>query len=276
MDPAVAAAVVAAACLHATWQALVKSSGDGVVALAGMNLVSGAAALVALPFVARPTPHAAVVIALSVLLHCGYKVALARLYARTELSVGYPLARGLTPVFAALLAFLFLGEVPGIGTLAGIVSVSLGIALLMARSVSTASFAAATAVALSVAAYSALDAYGVRINGDWLGFTAWLVVVDAAFFIGYAIVVRGNGALAGWRASWRRVLVSGLLGLASFAVFLWALASSQVGAVAALRETSILFAALLGGRMFGERISGARMTSIALVVAGVAAIALLG
>ena len=273
MDAGVAAAVLAAALLHATWQALVKSSGDGVVALAGMNVVSGAAALAVLPFVPLPTPAAWLVIAISVLLHGGYKIALAELYARSELSVGYPLARGLTPIFAALLAFLFLGEVPRTATIAGIAAICAGIALLVARWVSAASLAAAIAVGLSVAAYSALDAYGVRINGDWLGFTAWLVVVDCALFTAYAVAVR-RGALAQWRAAWGRTLASGLLGIASFTVFLWALANAQVGAVAALRETSIVFSAVLGGAMLRERITRARAASIALVAVGSAAIAL--
>lgn len=273
MDAGVAAAVLAAALLHATWQALVKSSGDGVVALAGMNIVAGVAALAVLPFVALPTPAAALVIAVSVLLHGGYKIALAELYSRSELSVGYPLARGLTPVFATLLAFLFLGEAPRVTTIGGIVAICAGIALLVVRWVSAASLAAAIAVGLSVAAYSALDAYGVRINGDWLGFTAWLVVVDCALFTAYAIAVRRGGAFAQWRVAWGRTLVSGLLGIASFTVFLWALANAQVGAVAALRETSILFSAVLGSAMLRERITRARATSIALVALGSAAIA---
>src|SRR4051812_407268 len=201
-----------------------------------MNLVSGTVALAVLPFVPLPTPAAGWVIAISVLLHGGYKIALAELYARTELSVGYPLARGVTPIFATLLALVFLGEVPRIATIAGIIAICAGIAL---RSVSAASLVAATAVGLSVAAYSALDAYGVRINGDWLGFAVWLVVLDSAVFIGYTFVVRRGQALAQWRAACGRTLVSGLLGVVSFTVFLWALANAQVGAIAALRETSI-------------------------------------
>jgi drug/metabolite transporter (DMT)-like permease len=166
VDPGVAVAVLAAALLHASWQALVKSSGDGVVALAGMNLVSGTLAIALLPFVKLPTPAAALVIAFSLLLHSGYKIALAQLYARADLSVGYPLARGLTPIFATAFALLFLGEVPRDGTLA------------------------------------------------------------------------------------------------------------RVGAVSALRETSIVFAAVVGTLVLKERMTGARTLSILLVAAGAAAIAL--
>lgn len=277
MDPGVAAAVLAAALLHASWQALVKSSGDGVVALAGMNLVSGTVALALLPFVRLPTPAAALVIAFSLLLHSGYKIALAQLYARADLSVGYPVARGLTPIFAVALALLFLGEVPRGATLAGVIAISLGIAGLVlersAHAVSAASLAAAVIVGLSVAAYSALDAYGVRLNGDWLGFTAWLVVADSMLFLAYALATRRGKALSQWRRAWVRTLISGTLGLASYGVFMWALARAQVGAVAALRETSIVFAALVGTLVLKERMTRARALSILLVAAGAAAIA---
>lgn len=270
MEPTVAAAVLGAALLHATWQALVKSSGDGLIALAGMNLVSTAAALAALPFVSLPTPAAALVIAVSVVLHGGYKIALAHLYARADLSVGYPLARGLTPIFAALLGFVFLAEVPRPATILGILAISAGITLIVIRWVSAAALAAAVVVGTSVAAYSALDAYGVRINGDWLGFTAWLVLLDGVAFMGYAVAMRRGAAPAKWRSAWGRTLVSGLLGLVSFTVFLWALAHAEVGAVSALRETSIVFSAVLGGAMLRERITAARAASIAMVTVGAA------
>jgi len=279
VDPTVAAAVLAAALLHASWQALVKSSGDGVVALAGMNLVSGAVAIALLPVVRPPIPAAWLVIAASLVLHSGYKIALAQLYARADLSVGYPVARGLTPVFATALALLFLGEVPRGATLVGVIAISLGIAGLVfergTRGVSAASLLAAVVVGLSVAAYSALDAYGVRLNGDWLGFTAWLVVVDSGVFLAYALATRRGKALAQWRQAWGRTLISGALGLASYGVFMWALARAQVGAVAALRETSIVFAAILGTLVLNERMSGVRLLSVLFVACGVAAIALL-
>lgn len=247
MDASVAAAVLAASLLHASWHALVKSSGDGVIALAGMNLVSAVVAIAVLPFVSIPTTAAALVIAVSVLLHVGYKIALAHLYARADLSQGYPLARGLTPVLATVLGLVFLAEAPSPATLAGVIAISLGIAGLIfergLRTLSASSLLAALAVGTSVATYSALDAYGVRINGDWLGFMAWLVVCDSTAFVAYAIATRGGRTLSEWRIAWARTVVSGVLGLASFGVFMWALARAHVGAVAALRETSIIFAA---------------------------------
>jgi drug/metabolite transporter (DMT)-like permease len=276
VDAGVAAAVLAASLLHASWHALVKSSGDGVIALAGMNLVSAAAAIAVLPFVSVPSAAATAVIGVSVLLHVGYKIALAHLYARADLSQGYPLARGLTPLFATLLGLLFLGEIPSASTLAGVIAISLGIfaLLLEPRRLSATAFVAAVAVGITVAAYSALDAYGVRLNGDWLGFTAWLVACDSAVFMAYAFAMRGRATLVVWRAAWVRTLVSGLLGVAAFGVFMWALGQAQVGAVIALRETSIIFAAVLGALFLREAIGRARAIAAVLVMSGAAAIPL--
>jgi len=273
MDPAVVLVILLAALLHATWHALVKSSGDRIVALAGMNLVSGLAALACLPFLALPRPAAFAIIAGSVFLHVGYKIGLAGLYQRADLGQAYPLARGVTPVFATLLGLAALGERPSPALLLGIGLISLGVVLLAReraeRPLTAGSLAIAAATGLSVAAYSIVDAWGVRLNGDWLGFTAWLIVCDTAAFLGYAFAVRGRAVLGAWREGMGRVLVSGLLGIGSFGAFLWALSRAPVGGVAALRETSVIFAAILGVAVLGERPTALRHVATALVAVGV-------
>lgn len=278
MEPLVALAVLAAALLHASWHALVKSSSDGVIALAGMNLVSGAAALTILPFVRLPSGSVAVVIAASVLLHTGYKIALASLYSRADLSQGYPLARGMTPILATVLGLVFLNEVPALATATGVLAIALGICALAlergARMLSASGLGAALAVGITVAAYSALDAYGIRLNGDWLGFTVWLVACDSTAFMAYALATRGRATLEVWRNDWARTLWSGLLGVAAFAVFMWALSRAQVGAVTALRETSVLFAALIGAFVLRESVSRTRAAAAVMVMGGAAAIPL--
>jgi len=274
----VAAAVLAAALLHATWHALVKSSGDRVVALAGMSLVSGAIAIAALPFVAVPPRAVLAVIAFSVVLHIGYKLALAHLYDKADLSRAYPLARGITPVLAMMLGLVFLSEKPSVVTVAGVVVISLGIVGLVfekgARPLSVTATAAAVSAGAAVAAYSALDAYGVRLNGDWLSFTAWLVACDSGLFVVYSLATRRRATLTTWRAEWGRTLTSGLLGMAAFCVFLWALGRAEVGAVTALRETSMVFSVLIGAVALKERMSAARAFAVAMVLGGTAAIAL--
>lgn len=272
-------ALLFAALVHAAWHALVKASGDRIVALAGMNLVSGAVALCFLPFVAVPRAEALATIAFSVLLHVGYKIALAQLYRRADLGQAYPLARGMTPVMAALIAFLLLGERPGPGVLAGVLAISLGVLLLAReradRPLDSATLAIAALTGLAVAAYSAVDAWGVRLNGGWLGFTAWLVACDTAAFLLYAFATRGRAVVLGaWREGPGRVLLSGLLGILSFGTFVWALSRAPVGGVAALRETSAIFAALIGTLALGERATVTRFTAAVLVALGAATMAL--
>lgn len=271
--------MLAASLLHATWHALVKSSGDRVIALAGMNLVSGAVALAVAPFVALPSPAAFAVIAFSVLLHVGYKIGLAGLYHRADLGQAYPLARGLTPIMATMLGLMALGEWPLPPVMLGVALVSLGVLALAVergeRRVGAATLGIAALTGFTVAAYSVVDAYGVRLNGDWLGFTAWLIVSDCAAFLAYAFATRGTAVLATWRQGWGKVLVSGLLGIGSFGVFMWALGRAPVGGVSALRETSVLFAAILGTVALGEPATWWRHAAAILVTAGVMAIAAL-
>lgn len=278
MDPTVIAAMLAASLLHASWHALVKSSDDRVVALAGMNLVSGCVALALLPLAGVPSAAAFAVIAVSVLLHVGYKLALARLYVLADLGQAYPLARGFTPIVAAILAFAIIGEVPGALALSGLALISIGVLALgfekhRARLSPRAAIAALIAGTM-VAAYSVIDAYGVRMSGGWFSFTVWLVAMDSLAFVTYALYTRGISALHRWKTGWQRVLVSGGLGVASFGVFMWALGVAPVGPVTALRETSVLFAAIIGAAVLRETPTATRYAAAAAVTCGVGLIAL--
>lgn len=277
MDILAASAVLAASLLHATWHALIKSSEDRVIALAGMNLVSGVVALALLPL-AHPLPPAILpIIALSVALHVGYKLALARVYAGADLGQAYPLARGFAPIAAAILAVPLLRELPGPAALSGIVLVCIGIALLAmesgAQRLRPRTVAAALIAGGAVAAYSVVDAYGIRSSGDWFSFTIWLVALDSGAFVAYAMATRRGRALVAWRSGWKRVLGSGLLGVASFGIFMWALGKLPVGVVAALRETSVIFAAMLGVFLLRERPTWRRSAAAVIVAGGVGVIA---
>ncbi|HTY68742.1 MAG TPA: DMT family transporter [Alphaproteobacteria bacterium] len=278
MDPLVIGAVLAASLLHASWHALVKSTADRLTALAGMNLVAGVVALGLIPFVRVPSGFVFLVIAASVVLHVGYKVGLAALYVRADLGQAYPMARGLTPVMATLLGFLTLGELPRPSVLVGVALVSAGLLALtrenVARRVTARMLAVAAVTGLCVAAYSVLDAYGIRVSGDWFGFTVWLVLCDCATFLAYTFAAQGiRPVVSAWHERWGRVIVSGLFGIVSFGVFLWALGRAPVGGVTALRETSVLFAAILGTAFLKEAATWMRYAAAVSVMAGIVAIA---
>ncbi len=270
--------VVGAALLHSTWHAIIKNIPDSNAGLAGMNLISAGLALVALPFVAMPQGMAWAVLAFSVVLHNLYKMGLTRLYAVGELGQTFPMARGMSPMATTLLAALFLSELPSATYLAGIVTICLGLLLLAIEKVERPSpklFLLAAAVGLSVAAYSVVDGYGVRLSGDWLSFTVWLVALDGGCFVLLARWMSGPGL---WRTLYKQrdiTLISGTFGIISFCVFIWALARAPVGMVTALREISVVFATLIGVIFLKERFSLRRLAGAALVTIGAGSLALL-
>jgi drug/metabolite transporter (DMT)-like permease len=245
--------------LHASWHSLVKYSGDQNLILAGMGLVAAAVAACALPFLPIPSIQVCSVIVGSAFLHVGYKLALARSYALGDLGQAYPLARGFVPLFYTTIAFILLAQSPSLTQFLGIAFVSLGLMWL--------------AAGFTVAGYSVVDAYGTRINGNWASFTAWLIVVDSFTFSLLVYLMKGQQL---WHDLWRhriRALVSGVLGVISFSVFLWALSHSPVGAVSALRESSVLFATIIGMFFHGESTSLHKMAAAGLIVAGLITIA---
>jgi drug/metabolite transporter (DMT)-like permease len=177
------------------------------------------------------------------------------------------------------LALVTLGQSPSSQQWLGIGLVSIGIiALALDRfgheRLDWRLLAAAAGAGFTVACYSVLDAYGTRLMGDWLAYTAWLVVLDSFSFLALVVGARGGALWSDLAASRVTVLISGVLGLASFTVFLWALSRNPVGAVSALRETSVLFATVIGVLAHGEALNVRRAVGAILIVCGIVTIAL--
>lgn len=254
---------------------MIKACADRLVGLAGMNVVSAGVSILALPLVVAPPWEAWPVLAFSVVLHNAYKGGLAWLYRQGDLAQAYPIARGLSPLFATLLAFAVLGEVSGAWQAAGIGLISCGLLVIslgpQGNAPSRTLFAAAIFTSSMVACYSVVDAYGTRVCGDWLSFTVWLMVLDGGSFVAFVTVLRGRAL---WRTLVRQpgwTLASGLLGVGAFGVFLWALSRGPVGGVSALRETSVLFASLIGMLVLKEpwslpRLAGALLITLGIIV----------
>jgi len=273
VETSVILALLGAALLHAAWHALIKNSGDQLIGLAGMNVFSSFVALVALPFVAIPDGRVWQVLILSVALHNGYKIGLARIYRHGELSQAYPLARGFSPILVTVIAFFALGELPALFQLLGVLLICGGI---LAMRLDDQAFrpgmtllSAAFLTGLMVAAYTVLDAYGARLSGDWLSFLVWLMFLDGLAFVGLISVLRGRTLWSTVAREWRVTLISGMLGVSAFSIFLWALSKGLTGGVAALRETSVLFASMIGILIYKERWSAQKLTGVLLITLGI-------
>jgi uncharacterized membrane protein len=279
IDPLTIALMLFAGLLHASWHSLVKYGGDQTLILAGMGNVAAFIAMLAVPFLPFPSAPMWLAIGGSVILHVGYKLALARSYVLGDLGQAYPLGRGIVPLASTAIAFFALGQIPTFGQTVGIFVVSLGLLWLVGYSVlnnvDRRLFLAALLVGLCVAGYTVIDAYGSRLGTGWKSFTAWLIITDSLTFSALIFAAKGNQL---WRDVWTyraRIVTSGILGVLSYTVFLWALSRSAVGAISALRESNVLFATVIGMAVHREQKSAHRLFAAALIVAGLATIAVM-
>ena len=201
-------------------------------------------------------------------LHLLYQLILVRSYDANDFATAFPVARGVAPLGTAFLGILLLGETPGAGTIAGAALVSLGIfGIVAARGVPAAALVLAVLTGLLTTAYTLVDAKAIRLAPDALTFIAWFFALDGLFILAAFLVLRG--------ASWRRLaaegpagIKAGLATLACFGTALWALRLAPVGAVAGLRETSILFALLFARFGLGERVGLAGVIGGSAIAAG--------
>ena len=272
-------AVLAAGLLHAGWNALLKSAPGGDPLLDTATVVVGSAAwgLIVIPFAGLPDPSAWKFIAGSAFIHWAYYVTLAHAYRTGDLSFAYPLMRGTAPLLTASLGVLFLREWPTPQVALGIALICLGIvsiAFVRREAHPRAALLFALANAAIIAVYTLIDGAGARASGNALSYVAWLTFLEAIPFLLWIRARKGAGATSYISRGWRRGIVGGAASLGAYGIVLWAMTRAPVAAVAALRETSVLFAALIGAIWLKEGFGLPRLAGAASVVAGVAALKL--
>jgi drug/metabolite transporter (DMT)-like permease len=269
-------AVLGAALAHATWNAMIKSSRDVLLDLTLVTFLAGAAAAPLLVFVAPPARASWPYIAASVLTHIAYYVALVGAYRAGDLSHGYPIMRGLAPLIVSVCGLAWLGEAPAATVWAGVLLIcggvlSLGLVGFRWRE-SRVSTRWAFANAVIIAVYTLIDAAGVRASGSPAGYVLWLFVLDALPFPLMVWMSRKAELVSYARRFWPRGLVGGVLSAGAYGVALWAMTRAPVAAVAALRETSVIFAALIGAWLLKEGHVARRIVGAVTVAAGVVAL----
>jgi len=272
-------AVLAAGLLHASWNAILKSSGGGDPLLDTATVVAGSmvCAAFALPFVPVPLAAAWPMAAASAVIHFGYYLTLAHAYRTGDLSFAYPLMRGTAPLIVTVLGMLFLRELPSLQVTLGILLISGGIffiAFAQRHHHPRAAVFWALANAGIIAVYTLVDGAGARASGNALGYVLWLTFVESIAFLAWIRWSKGPASVRYMRAQWRRGLVGGFCSVTAYGIVLWAMTRAPVAAVAALRETSVLFAAIIGTVLLKEGFGLARLAGAASVVAGVAALKL--
>ena len=270
MSLAVFLAVLFAAALHAGWNAVIKLGLDRFSSILFLALAQGAIALLLLPWFGLPPRAAWPWVLAGSALHSGYKLALIRAYGHGDLSQVYPLARGTAPLLVAVAGAFLLGERMDEARAAAVLAIAAGIMLMAGKGgLTRAGLFWALATASFTAAYTLADGVGARIAGSASAFTLTMFVLDGLIMLTYGLALRGPAAVAALLPAWRPGVAAGAMSLGAYWIAIWAFTRAPLAAVAALRETSVVFAMLIAAFLLKERMSARRWAAGALILAGV-------
>jgi drug/metabolite transporter (DMT)-like permease len=266
-------AVLCAALLHAGWNALIKLRAGSVRVMLVLTLVQGGLGVLIAFTRAIPEGEVWIWLLASGVFHAGYKVFLALAYEHGDLSRVYPIARGAAPLIVLVVGAMVLDDQLTEMEVIGILVLGAGI-LTMARGVfelgeSRHLVPLALLSAVGTAGYSLVDGLGARILGDAVTFVAWLFIFDALLFTPAVVLMRGTGVFQATSAMWLRGGVAALASYGAYAIAVWAMTQTPIALVAALRESSILFAVAIGYLAFGERLDRGKLISVGMILTGI-------
>jgi drug/metabolite transporter (DMT)-like permease len=273
------AAVLFAAACHAGWNALVKVGLDPLSTTILIAVGAAVVSLVGLPFVGLPARAAWPWLIASVLVHVFYFAALAESYRTGDLGQVYPIARGAAPLMTATASAVLVGEQLSLFGWAGIAVLAAGVLLLSARGgrighLDRRAVGYALATALTICAYSLIDGIGARRSQNPQAYVAWVFIANAVVLVPYGLWRNAAGMILALRRFWPRGLAGGALQALSYGIVLWAMTLAPIAIVAGLRETSVLFGALIAVLVLKEPFRAARMLAATLIVCGLVLIRL--
>lgn len=266
--------VLLAAALHATWNALVRASGERLIVLACVNFTGVVVGGLLLAFLPLPHAESWPYLLASAFLHSGYYFYLLRAYDRGELIQVYPLARGTAPLLISIGGAVFAGELLGPVSSLGVVIASVGIiSLSFERGPpwrgGNGAVAPALVTSLWIAAYSITDGLGGRASGNVLSYLCWLSFIDGWPLAIYALAQRRALVFSYLAVHWRYCVAGGLCSMTAYGLVIYAMSLGAMGVVSALRETSVIMAALIGVYYLKERLTRVRLVAVVLVAVGV-------
>jgi drug/metabolite transporter (DMT)-like permease len=262
--------VLLAAVLHASWNALLRAGTDRLWSMT-MMCIAIAIVCAGLAFVcAAPARASWGCLVLSALLHVGYNLFLVRTYRSGDLGQTYPIARGSSPLLVSLGAALFAGELPDPINMAGVLLVSGGIISLafQGRKLGFASLLYALGTGCFIGAYSVTDGIGARLSGAPVGYTIWMCLLWGILMPPVYIALRDwRSLIRSPRETWVAA-GGGVVSLVAYGIIIFAMALGPMGPVSALRETSVVFAALIGRIFLHERLTVYRIAACVIVAIG--------
>ena len=274
MENFVFLAVLFAAACHAGWNALIKVGLDPLSTTTLISLGAGLVALALAPLVGLPAWAAWPWLIASVIVHLCYFASLIESYRTGDLGQVYPIARGSAPLMTAAATTVFIGEKLSLVGWTGIFSLVAGVLLLSARGgrelaeVDRRAIGFALFTALTICAYSVVDGIGARLSANPNAYSVWLFIGIAVVMLPYAIYRDGPDVIPAMRRFWRRGLAGGALQLPSYGIAIWAMTAAPIAVVATLRETSVLFGAVIAVVVLKEPVRAARIVAACLIVCG--------
>lgn len=273
LEAHIVALVLLSALIHASWNAIVKSDTDRLASFAIIMLAGTLMGLLGAPFVAFPAAAAWPYLIASMIVHNAYYYFLLRAYAHGDLSLVYPIARGLGPLLVAVFSGRLIGEPLALIEMLGVFGVSVGVTSLalaggIPRGADRRPIAYAVLTGLTIAGYTIVDGLGARASGDALGYIVWLNIIEGPWVMAVAVARRRYALIPYFRARWWRGAAGGVIATVGYGIAIWALSLGAMAHVAALRETSVLFGALMGAFLLREGFGPRRVVAAAVIVAG--------
>jgi len=274
MDSTVFLAVIAAAAMHAGWNAVVKIGLDRFLSVTLIAMASGGISLVFLPFTDLPRGPVWYWILTSAVLHTGYKVFLAQAYKAGDLGQVYPLARGGAPLIVAAVSLAALTEGLDTANLSGILVLVAGVWLMalrgghLVRHLNRTAVLYALGTSCFIASYTLVDGLGARQAVTATSYALTLFVVDGILIAALCAFLRGREGFRKMGMAWKSGTAGGAMSLGAYWISIWAMTQAPIASVAALRETSVLFAIAIATVVLKEKLTPWRLTAGVAISAG--------
>ena len=275
LTPVVLGLVMCAAVLHASWNAVLRDGSDRLWSMTLMMIAVMCVSAAALAFVPLPKSASWPYVMASAAIHSGYNLSLVRTYRSGDLGQTYPVSRGSSPVLVTMGAAISAHEAITVISAVGIAMVSLGILSLafQGKNVRSDFLLPAFATGVLIGAYTVVDGIGVRLSGSSVGYTTsmfllWSITMPAIYF-----AMRGKPS-AYTKTQTAMALIGGIVSILAYGIVIWAMQYGAMGVVSALRETSVVYAAVIGWIFLNEKLSLRRILSCLAIAAGAACLAL--